>query len=523
MSKRVLWILTIALSVTLVGLSYIQISWIRNAIDLKDKQFQQLVNNTLSDVSRQLEHYYTARRMNAIIRDQLSDTSDIELGIDFDFEDPVMIQEKLMDMELRLQELSGAEYEEMVELVGDSVIVIRHSEGGRLDTINLSRYYDQISREQLESSLKKQQVLVTTIMRRMLLEDVAFEERVDKKQLEKILSKNLLDKGIVLEYEYAVIQDDQDQLYMSDRFRRYADYYYYRTSLLNAEILKDNTYLYLYFPEQQSLVRGSLGFLATSTLVLTVLMILLFSLALFVIFRQKRLSDIKNDFVNNMTHELKTPISTISLASQMLNDTSIPTEKKNLGHISRIIQTESKRLGYQVERVLQMAVLDQGHLVLKKTPVEMREILSAVIYNFKLQVENQQGIIHFDDGEEEVMVKGDRVHLMNVLTNLVDNAIKYSREKPEVTVSMKPVGDQLLIRVKDNGIGISKENQKKIFDRFYRVSTGNVHDVKGFGLGLSYVKLIVEQHGGTIDVNSELNKGTEFDVYLPLYNENHES
>ena len=523
MSKRVLWILTIALSVTLVGLSYIQISWIRNAIDLKDKQFQQLVNNTLSDVSRQLEHYYTARRMNAIIREQLSDESEIEWKIEVDPEDPDMILDSLQGMELELQGLSGAQYEEMVEIVGDSVIVIKHSGGKRIDTINLSRYHEQVSREQLEASLQKQQVLVTTIMRRMLLEDVAFEKRVDKKQLEKILSKNLLDKGIGLDYEYAVIQDDQDKLYMSDNFRQFADFYYYRTSLLNAEILKDNTYLYLYFPEQQSLVRGSLGFLATSTLVLTVLMILLFTLALFVIFRQKRLSDIKNDFVNNMTHELKTPISTISLASQMLNDNSIPVEKKNLGHISRIIQTESKRLGYQVERVLQMAVLDQGHLVLKKTPVEIREILSAVIHNFKLQVENQQGILVFEDTEEDVMVEGDRVHLMNVMTNLVDNAIKYSKEKPEVSVSMKTVGDQLLIGVKDNGIGISKENQKKIFDRFYRVSTGNVHDVKGFGLGLSYVKLIVEQHGGSIGVKSELNKGTEFDVFLPLYNENPES
>jgi two-component system phosphate regulon sensor histidine kinase PhoR len=367
--------------------------------------------------------------------------------------------------------------------------------------------------------MKEQQDMITTIMKKMLLEDVAFGERVEQDQLEKVLSRNLVDRGIGLDYEYTVIRGSNLEVYSSGNFDTSTEHYYFRTALMKNGIQDEETYLYVYFPGQKELVRGSLGFLGTSSLVLTLLMLVLFTFALYVIFRQKKLSDIKNDFVNNMTHELKTPISTISLASQMLSDSSIPDEKKNLGHISRIIQTESKRLGYQVERVLQMAVLDQGHLVLKKIPVSMNEIISMVIQNFRLQIENKQGKIEVIDEATEDRVDGDKVHLMNVVTNLVDNAVKYSGEQPQIVVKMRNANDSFCFSVQDNGIGIAKDDQKKVFDRFYRVSTGNVHDVKGFGLGLSYVKLIVEQHGGTIRLFSEFNKGTTFDITIPLYTE----
>jgi two-component system phosphate regulon sensor histidine kinase PhoR len=409
--------------------------------------------------------------------------------------------------------------EEFMELIGDTLIVIRRGGDEIVDTIGLSEFRNLESRKKLERSMKEQEVMINTIMKKMMLEDLAFEERVEKEQLEKVLSANLADRGIGQDFEYAVIRDNKQEIYASGNFDTSTEHYYFRTALMKSEIRDEETYLYVYFPGQKALSRGSLGFLGTSSLVLTLLMVVLFTFALYVIFRQKKLSDIKNDFVNNMTHELKTPISTISLASQMLSDSSIPDERKNLGHISRIIQTESKRLGYQVERVLQMAVLDQGHLVLKKVPVSMNEIIAMVAQNFRLQIESKQGKLEVIDASRSDMVEGDKVHLMNVVTNLVDNAVKYSREQPEIVVKMRNVNHGYRFSVTDNGIGIAKDDQKKIFDRFYRVSTGNVHDVKGFGLGLSYVKLIVEQHGGTIRLTSELNKGTTFDVTIPLYTE----
>jgi len=512
----------------MLGLILVQIQWIRGAISLKDEQFKQLVNSTLNDVTRQLEQYYTSSRMNIIIEEELSDDMEINWSIDKEaVEKPVIVldenklKQKEFSADKKLKKHLRGEHisEEFVEIVGDTLIIISSSGNKKIDTVHISQYYDEQRKREFEKTLKEQEVLVATIMKKMLLEDVSFEKRVDQKQLEKVLRKNLLDRGIVLDYEYSVIRNNKNEVYHSEKFDKGTDFYYFRAALLVDKLKEEENYLYLYFPGQEALVRGSLGFLGASSLLLTLLIILLFSFALYVIFRQKKLSDIKNDFVNNMTHELKTPISTISLASQMLNDESIPEEKKKTGNISKIIQTESKRLGYQVERVLQMAVLDQGHLVLKCSAVSMHEIISTVIQNFKLQVENHNGKLVFKDDAEYNLVNGDKVHLMNVLTNLIDNAIKYSKEAPEIEIRLADDPRGLKCSVSDKGLGISKENQKKVFDRFFRVSTGNVHDVKGFGLGLSYVKLIIEQHHGSISLESELNKGTRFDIILPLYSE----
>ncbi len=224
----------------------------------------------------------------------------------------------------------------------------------------------------------------------------------------------------------------------------------------------------------------------------------------------------KNDFVNNMTHELKTPISTISLASQMLNDRSIPDEHKNLSQISRIIQVESKQLGFQVERVLQMAIFDHGELKLKSEEVDLHEIIETVAQNFLLQLDKREGKLEFLPEAEDAVVEGDLMHLTNVVSNLLENAMKYTSQKPEISIATRTENGFLVVSVKDNGIGINKEDHKRIFDKFFRVPTGNVHNVKGFGLGLSYVKLIIEQHNGSINLKSEPNKGSQFNIHLPL-------
>jgi two-component system phosphate regulon sensor histidine kinase PhoR len=224
----------------------------------------------------------------------------------------------------------------------------------------------------------------------------------------------------------------------------------------------------------------------------------------------------KNDFVNNMTHELKTPISTISLASQMLSDKSIPDEQKNLSQITRIIQTESKQLGFQVERVLQMAIFDHGQLKLKLEEIDLHDIIETVAQNFLIQLDKRGGKLEFNPEAETSVIQGDAMHLTNVVSNLMENAMKYTKQVPLIRISTRNENGTIILSVSDNGIGISKEDQKRIFDKFYRVPTGNVHNVKGFGLGLSYVKLIVEQHHGTITLKSEPEKGSRFDIHLPL-------
>lgn len=252
----------------------------------------------------------------------------------------------------------------------------------------------------------------------------------------------------------------------------------------------------------------------------TFLLLFIFVYTIILAFKQKRLSEIKNDFINNMTHEFKTPISTISLAAQMLNDDSVSKSPKMLKHVSGIINDETKRLRFQVEKVLQMSMFDKKKATLRMQDVDANAVIAKVIDTYKIKVEKYGGHLKFDLDAEDSIVNVDEMHFTNVIFNLLDNAVKYRREEVplELAVSTHNINDDYLeIAISDNGIGIKKDDLKKIFDKFYRVSTGNRHDVKGFGLGLAYVSKMITLFKGTIKVESELNKGSKFIITLPLY------
>jgi two-component system phosphate regulon sensor histidine kinase PhoR len=242
---------------------------------------------------------------------------------------------------------------------------------------------------------------------------------------------------------------------------------------------------------------------------------LLFSFSIRTIYRQKKLSEVKNDFINNMTHELKTPIATISLACEALNDPDMRGSEKALGTYVGMINEENKRLGVLVENVLRTAIFEQGEMQLRKEKIDLHAIIRQVIRNIEIQVRKRKGeiITHLDASDP--VVEGDSLHITNVIYNLIDNAIKYSADTPRVEVFTRDGIAEIAIAFRDNGIGISRENQKRIFEKLYRVPTGNIHNVKGFGLGLSYVKGVIEKHGGSVDVSSELKKGSTFTIHIP--------
>ena len=252
-----------------------------------------------------------------------------------------------------------------------------------------------------------------------------------------------------------------------------------------------------------------------SSILFTGLILFCFVYTINVIVTQRKLSEMKNDFINNMTHEFKTPIATISLASDSILNPNIIGSKEKIKRFLGIIKQENKRMLSQVEKVLQMAVLDQKDFTLNKTIVNMIEVVNRAATHTRLLVESREGIVRTHIRSDNSNVMADHTHLSNLVHNLLDNAYKYSPEKPEIDVTLEDIAKGVKITVKDNGIGMTAENQKNIFDKFYRVHTGNLHDVKGFGLGLSYVKAIVDAHGGTISVQSELGKGSSFMVFLP--------
>ncbi|MGM0474716.1 MAG: sensor histidine kinase [Bacteroidota bacterium] len=510
MSRTLLWIVTVFLSLTMLALVGLQAYWIKHSIESKQTQMGLVVNQVLADISNELEQNEAVLQILEELQSPLFRRQSRSVwNFRMDFRSSL---NGMMREDIRLDGSTNT----MAETVNDSVLVILDEERIQNDTIMVQAMNPEQIRAKLNKSLEEQQAFVDKIIRKMLAEEEDIEERISKSQIETLLRIKLTEKGVNMPFEYAVYEEGKPPIFQSGNFNEYEDCPYYRTALFPKRIFDRPTFISVYFPDERKNLVKSMGILGGTSLLITVFTLMLFSLALYIIFKQKKLSEMKNDFVNNMTHELKTPISTISLASQMLSDRTIPDEQKNLSHISRIIRTESRQLSTQVERVLQMAIFDHGQLKLKEQELDLHEIIETVAQNFLLQIEKRQGKLEFLPEAENSVITGDLVHMTNVVSNLLENAMKYTGRSPEITIATRNQEGAVLVSVRDNGIGISKENQKRIFDKFYRVPTGNVHNVKGFGLGLSYVKLIVEEHHGTIRIKSEPNKGSLFVIQLPL-------
>ena len=274
--------------------------------------------------------------------------------------------------------------------------------------------------------------------------------------------------------------------------------------------------LLIYFPFERSFIISQLWQMLFVSVILFLVIIISFSFSIYTIYRQKRLSEMKNDFINNMTHEFKTPISTIALACEALKDKDIQKTESLYDNYVGVIGEENGRLGLMAEQILQTAIIDKGQLKLNKSVNNMHDIINVAVGSKKMAVEAKGGKIEMQLRARHPEVMGDNIHLTNVIINLLDNAIKYCIETPDIVVNTNNKGNYLLIRVGDNGIGISKSNRKKIFERLYRVPTGNIHNFKGFGLGLSYVKAIVDQHEGKVSVDSEPDEGSTFTIQLPI-------
>ena len=501
------------MALAMLCLIFVQTYWINNAYRLKERQFSQVVNQALySTVQNMQEREAMWHIMDEV---ELLDSTWEEAYVDIQFDETQHIEEYNWNIQTQIESdgrldhsvyiyqrsIPGTHEHELTIIADDSVIHMGGLRGMEFfDSSNLGKVSivnpTQV-RTKIERKIANNRVFLDRMMDRMIAPELPLEKRIKHEVLTHVLEDKLVSNGIDLDYEYAVLKENLDVVFQSNEYQENQEGQYYVATLFPRDVFSRSGYLSVYFPRRTSFILRSLGFMGISSMILTMVVILGFSLTIFIIFRQKRLSEIKNDFVSNMTHELKTPISTISLASQMLNE-------------------ESKRLGYQVEKVLQMAIFDQGRIRLKRKRTDINELVHNVITNFDLQVKSREGSIRGECNAENAVLEVDPVHFTNVISNLVDNAIKYSKEAPEIRIETLNRNGQMVIKVSDGGIGIKKEDQRRIFEKFYRVPTGNVHNVKGFGLGLSYVKKIVEEHRGTVNLISEFNKGTEFEISIPV-------
>ena len=486
-----------------MGLLYVQIVYMHNMVKMRNEQFSEGVKRSLYAVSSALEQEETryfleedvAQIQSSVLPRFSSTAGESQTGVKYSFTTKEGVAGDLTlkgseaALEPQISGLSG-QAKSLQDVIRGQYIYQR----GLLDEVILNIISQSSNRP--------------------------IEERADSSLVASLLVTEFANNGLNLPFEFAVVNRMGVPVYESKGFEadKTGDTNMFVQTLFPNDAKNSMNYIKVYFPDKRDYIYHSVKFMIPS-MIFTVILLLVFLYTIIVAFRQKKLTEMKNDFINNMTHEFKTPISTISLAAQMLKDNSVRKSPKMLEHISSVINDETKRLRFQVEKVLQMSMFDRQNPTLRLQDVDANVAIANIQHTFKLKVEKYGGSIAAELNAEEATVNVDEMHFTNVIFNLLDNAVKYrDEERPlKLTVSTRDLSDgRLEIVIADNGIGIRKDDLKKVFEKFYRVSTGNRHDVKGFGLGLAYVQKMVKAFGGEISVESELKKGTKFIVILPL-------
>jgi len=514
MSRKMLITLIVGMAAVLSGLIFVQTSTIKRASDIEEEQFNQLVETALLIVSGRLNQFEEKEARDLAL--QQRQPIETDPSNDFNIFPRNSSTRSTLSFGFSITENAASRFshEEFTIIQQDTVGDMTFADSLAMNQIFLMQ---QQRRRELWTRYDSWRA------HKIILEGRPVEDRVDSTYLDQVLRSTIEEVGIDIDFKYAIKNSNKgrevilfgNKDYNPGRKKEYPQ----RLFMSDYDGPKPN-YINVYFPKRSAYLLKATGLSIIPTVILTAFLIGIFAYTILVIFRQKKLSNIKNDFINNMTHELKTPISTISLASQMLQDGSITNTPTMIEHVSKVINQESKRLSFQVEKVLQMAIFNEGRLKFKFKEFDVNRMIENVVGNFELRVKNKNGSLKAEISDGALMIKGDEVHITNVIFNLLDNAVKYSKEIPEIEVKTENKKEHALISVRDNGIGIAKDHQSQIFDRFYRVPTGNVHNVKGFGLGLSYVKKIVDSHNGQIKVESALNKGTKFSILFPQINNN---
>lgn len=348
--------------------------------------------------------------------------------------------------------------------------------------------------------------------------NLPLNKRVHPQTLDSMLRVEFRNLSIFSDFEFKVTSAKRDSVIFT-RASNHTEFLpdnSYETPLFPKDMIRDSGLLTITFPDKNNIILSNLTAMMGLSGALLLVLIFSFGYTIHSILRQKKISEMKTDFINNMTHEFKTPVATIMIASEALKDPDLSSDKSRIDRLASIIYDENVRLGNHIERVLNIAKIEKGDLKLEHKEVNMNDLLAAIVDSMSLQLQKRNASIELDLKAENAIVSGDELHLSNVIFNLLDNANKYSPEDPQIRISTHNSGKNLIIRVSDKGIGMNRDQLSKIFDQFYRIPTGNLHDVKGFGLGLSYVNNIIKRLNGSIRVKSEKDIGSEFEISLPL-------
>lgn len=511
MKKSTIWILGVVMALSFLSLLYLQVSYIEEMVKMRRGQFEENVNRSLVKAVHNLELVETKKYLE---KDVAAQARAARLSQQFNNQNAENVVEH-HQYTVTSPDGSICSTFELKAITNrpSNVPKVMFSTGTNIP--QTSRALQEILKERY-------------VYQRALLDEVVYnilytasekplKERINFKQLDHFLKSELFNNGIDIPYHFSVTDRDGKVVYRCSDYV-YEDEKIYSRLLFEKDPPAKMGFVNVFFPTLDDYIFSSVRFMIPS-IIFTLVLLVTFVFTIYIIFRQKKLTEIKNDFINNMTHEFKTPISTISLAAQMLNDPAVGKSPVMFKHISGVINDETKRLRFQVEKVLQMSMFERQSVTLKKKEIDANELIQGVVNTFRLKVEKYNGTIDAELNAGDPVIFVDEMHFTNVVFNLLDNAVKYKKPDGDIALKVKTWNEsgKLHISIEDNGIGIKKENLKKIFDKFYRVHTGNRHDVKGFGLGLAYVKKIITGHKGTIRAESELNVGTKFIIVLPLF------
>ena len=512
MKRSTIWIIAIVMGLSFVGLLALQILYIEEIAKMKREQFEESVTRSLNQVARNMELNETLRYLendvqntekNTRVNDSIVTTNAMGTGVQSSHQYSVVGDDGTIYSSFQLQTvtLSPRKVQGGLMVKRDRGSAISEAQKSMQEIVRNRYIYQKGLLDEVVYS-----ILYTA-------SDKPLKERINFRQMDQDIRTELLNNGIDMAYHFTVATNDGNEIYRCPDYTDEGKEYSYQQVLFRNDPQAKTGVLTVHFPDIDSYIFSSIRFMIPA-LIFTGVLLLTFIFTIVIIFRQKKLSEMRNDFINNMTHELKTPIASISLAAQMLNDKSVTKSETMMSHLGGVINDESKRLRFLVEKVLQMSMFDKRKNIFKMKAADLNEMVDNIANTFTLRVEHTGGKIYTQVEAVDSTVYVEETHFSNVIFNLMDNAVKYRKPDEPINIYLRTWNEngKVMLSIRDTGVGIKRENMKKIFEQFYRVHTGNRHDVKGFGLGLAYVKKVIDIHKGTINVASEYGKGTTFTI-----------
>ncbi len=518
MNTRLFKILVVLMSISLVGIIAVQGLWIKDAVDNSEEQFSIAAKQVLINVSQQLEkneleHYYfefaaiadKTQPLSSQLSELFQFKKEDEDSEYFVYTNTLLQEDYKLASPFILDEKDSLEFKKFVNKKVTRLVRSDGKDGGNLSATQ--RF------EKIQNLAEDERFLMMDVIREKA-SSIPIHQRVDINQIESLIQKQLEERNLSSNFEFAIFSNNLATKIQTDNFELNSPTTY-GVPLFRNPVNGTEYQLFINFTDKNKFIIGDISKLAFLSIIFTFIIILAFTSAVSQIFKQRQISEIKTDFINNMTHEFKTPIATINLALDSLTKFDKPDEDR-LNRYLEMIRSENKRMHAQVENVLRISKLERNELDIDKERIKLHDLVDQAISHVDLIVQNRNGYVKTHFEAKKCSILANPSHFTNVLVNILDNAIKYSPEEPKIDVCTENVRNYIICTIKDHGAGMSKQVQKRIFEKFYREHTGDVHNVKGHGLGLAYVKKIVEDHHGEISVESEKGVGSSFIIKLPL-------